>query len=320
MQLLNNLLSSDAYTPVNKYIAKHYWLQFACLIWELIRQRARFWTEEFYFSQQKIEDEIWIPPKAIRTKLSIMVWLWWITIAKKGIPYKNYYTIHDHIIIEFLQKVDNKVGENCLTSCAETAQPVRSKVPNQLGSFGTTIYIKNNNNNKYNNNKYNNNTVEEFWENSSHGNLNSISWILEKKLSHYQNLKKEKEKSSAKKEKETETSHLKPITIEINQVIDTIKSKCTECNVMYSWNNDDRMYARHLLSKKFQNDCLSKFPYELKPFIEGIIQLSTTTKYSKILSSAKSIYYDRAIVINNATKQKAMYDSNHKTVVDLRTL
>lgn len=106
----------------------------------------------------------------------------------------------------------------------------------------------------------------------------------------------------------------KQITTEINDVIQIIKNKCKEYGVMYQWDWQERIYAKHLLSKKFINNILEQTGYELKPFLEAIIMLSTKVKYAKQISSAKSIYYNRADTVNKAKKENIQVQWTQKRV------
>lgn len=128
---------------------------------------------------------------------------------------------------------------------------------------------------------------------------------------------KEKEKSSAKKEKEsTEIATYVPkeITLEINKVIDTIKKACMSCWIIYSSDTTERMYAKHILSKKFKSECLDQVNMQLYDFLENIVKLSSQVKYSKMLSSAKSVYYNRWDVINKVKQQQQTLQSTQKRV------
>ena len=105
----------------------------------------------------------------------------------------------------------------------------------------------------------------------------------------------------------------KPITQEINFYIDFIKNICKNNWIIFSWQTDDRNYCKHLLSKKFKKDCLDELWCDLQYFLQKIIELSSKTKYSKIMSSAKIIYYNRAEVINKSKQQ----NSSEKPIIDL---
>lgn len=102
--ILDDLLSSDAFTPVNKALAKNLWFVCAWYLWELIRQRKRFWESEFYFSQSQMEEEIWINWYTQRQCVKQLLSLWIISVEKKWIPCKYYFTINDNKIIEFFEK------------------------------------------------------------------------------------------------------------------------------------------------------------------------------------------------------------------------
>lgn len=102
--ILDDLLSSDAFTPVNKALAKKLWFICAWYLWELIRQRKRFWESEFYFSQSQMEEEIGINWYAQRQCVKQLLELWIISVEKKWIPCKYYFIINDEKIIEFFEQ------------------------------------------------------------------------------------------------------------------------------------------------------------------------------------------------------------------------
>ncbi len=118
---LADFLSSDAYTPVNKALARQLWFVCAWFLWELIRQRERFGGGEFYYSQADIEKEIWISAKVQRNCISILVKAWYLIVNKKGIPCKNWYIINDSTIMNCYELDLDKIG-GVTTWCAQREQ------------------------------------------------------------------------------------------------------------------------------------------------------------------------------------------------------
>lgn len=112
--LLDDLLSSDAYTPVNKFLSRKLGFECAWYLWELIRQRARFWWNEFYFKQKDMEDEVWISEYAQRQYVKKLTALWLISVEKKWIPCKYYFTINDLNILKLFDEQEvNDVKNKC---------------------------------------------------------------------------------------------------------------------------------------------------------------------------------------------------------------
>lgn len=137
--LLEDFLSSDAYTPVNKALAKSLWFVCAWFLGELIRQRKRFGGGEFYFSQADMEKEIGISAKVQRSCIWILVSKWFLIVEKKGNPCRNWYTLVDGAIF-------NGWDSGGATWCDQTAQ---------LDVPEGHIYYKDNNNDT-------NNELKEF--------------------------------------------------------------------------------------------------------------------------------------------------------------
>ena len=115
--VLDNLLSSDAYTPVNKSIAKELWFLTAWYFWELIRQRKRFWQEEFFFSQKDMFEEIWISEYQQRECMNTLIQNEMISIVKKWVPARYWFKIDDASV---LKKLQHWCLRNCSTSAKKT--------------------------------------------------------------------------------------------------------------------------------------------------------------------------------------------------------
>jgi hypothetical protein len=106
----------------------------------------------------------------------------------------------------------------------------------------------------------------------------------------------------------------KEITVEINKIIDTVKNSCKTAWIVYSSDSKERMYAKHLTSNKFKSECLDQLGMDLYEFLEKIVILSSQVKFSKVLSSAKLVYYNRWDVINKAKQQQQTIQSTQKRV------
>lgn len=81
------------------------------------------------------------------------------------------------------------------------------------------------------------------------------------------------------------------ITKRINDLIKTIKDACVANGIVYGNSTQERNYAKHILSKKFNEDCLDQVGMDMDQFIHSIVKASVMLLYSKPLNSAKSIYY-----------------------------
>lgn len=101
---IEDFLSADAFTIVNKKLAKTIWIWQSIYLQELISQRKRFWCNEFYFTHEKMENELWISANTQSRYAKELKDKWLINFEKKGIPAKNYYTINDVVIINLLPK------------------------------------------------------------------------------------------------------------------------------------------------------------------------------------------------------------------------
>lgn len=105
---LEVFLSTDAFVMTNKKLIKKLWLWKAVFLQELISQRKRFKQPEFYFTQNDMEEDLWINQKTQSRYSKELKDKWLINFEKKGIPARNYYTINDDVIIELLSE-----GKTC---------------------------------------------------------------------------------------------------------------------------------------------------------------------------------------------------------------
>lgn len=147
METLNSLLSADWFTPVNKELSKQLWFLTAWFLWELIRQRKRFWQEEFYFRQKDMEEEIWFSPYQQRECIKKLKKHWLIETEIKWIPAKTWYQINDEQVIEIFE---NKKSKNLTSGSKKTWEQEVEKLDNTS-----------NKNESKNNNKNENNILSE---------------------------------------------------------------------------------------------------------------------------------------------------------------
>lgn len=138
---LADFLSSDAYTPVNKALARRLWFVCAWFLWELIRKREHFGWWKFYYSQEDMEKELWISAYVQRWCIDKLVEVWYLIVEKEWIPCRNWYTLVDMAIFNSFDPLDNKMWRNLTTGCEETWQQGVEKLDN---------YIIRNNSKKWN--------------------------------------------------------------------------------------------------------------------------------------------------------------------------
>ena len=131
--ILNDLLSSDWFTPVNKKLAKDFWFIVAWYFGELLRQRKRFWEEEFYFSQKDMENEIWISEFEQRNSVKKLVEVNFLNVVKKWLPCKYFFTINDELVLEYF-------NHQCFKKWSTSA------LKNEAHNKNREIRINNNNN------------------------------------------------------------------------------------------------------------------------------------------------------------------------------
>lgn len=97
--LLDDFLCKDAFTMVNKKLAKAIWIWQAMLLSEMLYQRKKADNEVFEFSWTEMEDELWVSPKTQQRYINELKKLWLISVEKWGLHNKNFFKINDEAII-----------------------------------------------------------------------------------------------------------------------------------------------------------------------------------------------------------------------------
>ena len=168
MSLLENALASDAYTPVNKKLSREIWAIPTLYLMEMLSQRRRFGGNWFYFSGSQMENELWFSEQEQKTARTKLKSLGIISFKKKWLPAKNYYTIHDEVLIKFLgttsqlPEASQSVASNSLVGWEQPTKIINN-----------TNNKNNNNNNNHNNTNDNNNNINDKHNNHNNDNNNN---------------------------------------------------------------------------------------------------------------------------------------------------
>ena len=120
---------------------------------------------------------------------------------------------------------------------------------------------------------------------------------------------KEKKTLSIDKEATPRVDKRKP---EVVMIIEQIKKACLEYGVIYGPDTKEYQYASYLNSKKFKKECLDVFNLDMPKFIDWIIKISSSNRYSKVCNNPKSIYYNWADVINKHKQEKGLKEDRTK--------
>ncbi len=152
-QILISTLSTDAFTPVNKKLARKLWFITAGFLWELIRLGDMFkkehWVNRFYYSQKQMTKNIWLSEYMQRQSYKQLEELNLISVEQeRGLHTKNFYTIRYDNIMAYLSDNYNhlKIKEVPLKNLSSTTQKLSKN----------HLKIKEYNNNIINNNIKNN--------------------------------------------------------------------------------------------------------------------------------------------------------------------
>lgn len=122
--LLKNTLASTAFWTINKKLAKHVGYLPAVLLQHFIEIRSyENMPDEFYQQKERILDDLGFTRRSFDKSLKTLVDLKFVSVIIKGMPVKNYYTIIDENIVDFLNEeeaVTDKSVQNVLgTKCTD---------------------------------------------------------------------------------------------------------------------------------------------------------------------------------------------------------
>ena len=98
-----NLLSSKDYIAYNKHFAKEVGVDEAIVFGELC-SICNIHGEEFYFEQHRIIDETCLTEYRIRNALKNLQDFGLVSVTKKGLPAKNYYSLNEKVLVEIISR------------------------------------------------------------------------------------------------------------------------------------------------------------------------------------------------------------------------
>lgn len=110
-KLLKSTISKNAHWMINKKLAKGLGLEATLLLQHFIDLESGFFHGEFYQQQDRLCEDLFLSRRQIDSAIKTLEGNGLITVTKKGIPRKNYYSINHEVILEFLQKetLENEV-------------------------------------------------------------------------------------------------------------------------------------------------------------------------------------------------------------------
>lgn len=142
--LLKNVLCSSAFWTINKKLAKEIGYLPTVLLQHFIEIRSyENMPDEFYQQKERIMNDLNFTKTSFDKSLKTLVDMKFISVVVKGLPAKNYYTINENLIVDFLSKEDKD----------ETDQAVKSIPSTQLQNDRLTVKSIPSNTNKQDKNK-----------------------------------------------------------------------------------------------------------------------------------------------------------------------
>lgn len=107
-------LTSSSYWTLNKDLCRKIGLQNTLVLQHFIDLQYKvFGGKEFYQQQDRIQDELGISERQVKQTISFLLNDGFISVEKKGIPAKNFYSIS-------ADKITSLVGLNCPNKLGQT--------------------------------------------------------------------------------------------------------------------------------------------------------------------------------------------------------
>ena len=91
-----NLRKTENWIQVYVPDIKRRWMSTAVVLGRLCNACNHYW-EEFFFQISRIQEETWLDENTIKRSLKKLKDDWIVTIEKRWLPAKNYYTITDKL-------------------------------------------------------------------------------------------------------------------------------------------------------------------------------------------------------------------------------
>lgn len=111
-----NLLSQKDYIAYNKHFAKEVGVDEAIVFGELC-SICNIHGEEFYFEQHRIIEETCLTEYRIRNALKNLQDFGLVSVTKKGLPAKNYYSLNENALIEIISRSTSGVKIDTTGDC-----------------------------------------------------------------------------------------------------------------------------------------------------------------------------------------------------------
>ena len=137
-----NLLSQKDYIAYNKHFAKEVGVDEAIVFGELC-SICNIHGQEFYFEQHRIIEDTCLTEYRIRNALKNLQNFGLVSVTKKGLPAKNYYSLNEQVLIEIISRSTSGVKFDTTGDC-KTDTTITNTI-NNTNTYKENTTIKNNN-------------------------------------------------------------------------------------------------------------------------------------------------------------------------------
>jgi DNA-binding transcriptional ArsR family regulator len=111
-KMLKSILGNDSYWSINKTLAKKLGLEETVLLQHMIDITAyKNMGDEFYQQMNRLSKELGLSERKISNHIDKLKNMGLISVTKKGIPAKNYYTLNSDNILDIFNGEDDEDDE-----------------------------------------------------------------------------------------------------------------------------------------------------------------------------------------------------------------
>jgi len=163
---LKKLLGKEAYWTINKDLSRKIGLEQTLVLQHIIDlTESAFKRDEIFQPISQMKDELGISEFSVKKAIKELTDRNFVNVQRKGIPYKNYYSVNEHTIMEFIFaptiEVDStQYSENMESPNHSVENDITIEVNTTQQQGENTVTITNNTNQEYQTNNIKTNNTD----------------------------------------------------------------------------------------------------------------------------------------------------------------
>jgi hypothetical protein len=142
---LKKLIGNKSHWVVNKHLAKEIGLETTLILQHLIDWSDYHNKKTIFQTYEQIENELGLSNHAVkRVGIPELKKRGFISVERKGVGFKNWYTINEDVIEEFLTRPTSEVNSSCLSEVSTDSPTSEAKFTPLKGENDLTRQDENN--------------------------------------------------------------------------------------------------------------------------------------------------------------------------------